>query len=63
MQDSGDGAGVMTAVPWELLSSVKEADRASTGVGMVFLPQDPEKAKAAMAVIESKCGCDHRGHV
>lgn len=53
----------MTAVPWELLSSVKEADRASTGVGMVFLPQDPEKAKAAMAVIESKCGCDHRGHV
>ncbi len=45
-QDSGDGAGVMTAVPWELLrdwlaaQGIQAADTATLGVGMVFLPQD-----------------------
>jgi glutamate synthase (ferredoxin) len=42
VQDSGDGAGVMTAVPWELLG-VAEKDRPHTGVGMLFLPQDPAR--------------------
>lgn len=53
MQDSGDGAGVMTAIPWDLVG-VPEAERSHTGVGMAFLPQDPAKAKEAMRIIESK---------
>jgi hypothetical protein len=52
-QDSGDGAGIMTSVPWELLSDlVKPQDRARTGVAMVFLPQDPEQAATAAGIIE-----------
>jgi len=52
-QDSGDGAGVMTDIPWEILSDmVKPEERAHTGVGMVFLPQDPHEANQAKAIIE-----------
>lgn len=51
-KDSGDGAGVMTAVPWKLLG-VEEADQAHTGVGMAFLPQDMQQAQEAMKVIEA----------
>lgn len=43
----------MSAIPWELFAEhVKEAERPHTGVGMVFLPQDPAMAKQAMGVIE-----------
>ena len=52
--DSGDGAGLMTAVPWDLLDVwaatagiATPIDRKSTGVGMVFLPRDSENAAAA----------------
>ena len=44
--DSGDGAGIMTRIPWELLGAWQkerggaELDPASTGVGMVFLPKE-----------------------
>ena len=51
-QDSGDGAGVMTAIPWDLLN-IADGDRAHTGVGMAFLPQDPAEAQVAMRVIEA----------
>jgi glutamate synthase (ferredoxin) len=46
-QDSGDGAGLMTAIPWDLLTawlseqSIAIPDTKSLGVGMVFLPRDP----------------------
>lgn len=53
-QDSGDGAGVMTAIPWDLLG-VPAGERQHTGVGMAFLPQDPLRAKEAMQVIEGAC--------
>ncbi|MGF1538620.1 MAG: glutamate synthase-related protein [Elainellaceae cyanobacterium] len=42
-QDSGDGAGVMTAIPWKIIQAWIDAlDLAPSGtlaVGMVFLPQ------------------------
>nr|WP_088894532.1 glutamate synthase large subunit [Leptolyngbya ohadii] len=55
-QDSGDGAGVMTAVPWELLTDwlttqgISAVDTASLGVGMVFLPQDKTIAAQAREI-------------
>eukprot|EP00897_Mesotaenium_endlicherianum_P005262 jgi/Mesen1/4764/ME000242S03939 len=63
--DSGDGAGLMTGIPWALLSKWLEAqgkpalDAASTGVGMVFLPRNPELAAAAKAVVNSVCEKEH----
>lgn len=51
--DSGDGAGVMTSVPWQLYDNwaVKQGlaslDRSKTGVGMVFLPKDEKFMKEA----------------
>eukprot|EP00271_Cylindrocystis_brebissonii_P004208 TRINITY_DN1580_c2_g1_i1.p1 TRINITY_DN1580_c2_g1~~TRINITY_DN1580_c2_g1_i1.p1 ORF type:complete len:1628 (-),score=366.73 TRINITY_DN1580_c2_g1_i1:1822-6705(-) len=56
--DSGDGAGVMTQIPWTLLASwqksagVAAIDPATAGVGQVFLPQEEGAAKAAKDVIE-----------
>lgn len=44
-QDSGDGAGVMTAIPWSVIqpwleqSGYENLDPAQLGVGMVFLPK------------------------
>lgn len=54
---SGDGAGIMTAIPWDLIEAwggEQELmfDRDNTVVGMVFLPQKElaaAKAKAAVA--------------
>ncbi|MCL6432785.1 MAG: glutamate synthase subunit alpha [Leptolyngbyaceae cyanobacterium HOT.MB2.61] len=56
--DSGDGAGLMTAIPWELFKSWL-ADRGvdalpgdRIGVGMIFLPSQPEAAAIARRIIE-----------
>ena len=52
-RDSGDGAGIMTAVPWNVLNSwatsvgQPQLDPATTGVAMVFVPQDAAIALAA----------------
>ena len=52
-RDSGDGAGIMTAVPWNVLNSwatsvgKPQLDPATTGVAMVFVPQDAAIALAA----------------
>lgn len=59
-RDSGDGAGLMTTVPWELLKQWLETQKitlpsSSTeqlGVGMVFLPQDKAAAAIAREVAE-----------
>ncbi len=56
--DSGDGAGVMTGIPRQLLSRwfvtrnlpMPEGER--LGVGMVFLPQEPEAREVARAYVE-----------
>ncbi|AFZ57943.1 glutamate synthase subunit alpha [Anabaena cylindrica FACHB-243] len=53
-QDSGDGAGILTAIPWELFQQ-EGIDVANTGkmaVGMIFLPQDQKAAQQAKAVFE-----------
>lgn len=44
--DSGDGAGLMTSIPWDLFDNwaskqgIASFDKLHTGVGMVFLPKD-----------------------
>ncbi|MFN6564787.1 MAG: glutamate synthase large subunit [Nostoc sp. ChiSLP01] len=61
-QDSGDGAGVLTAIPWELFQqefsqSQKEfSSTNNTAVGMIFLPQDKEAAQKARAAVEQVAG-------
>lgn len=51
--DSGDGAGLMTEIPWELFSkwfkeqNLAPLDKSNTGVGMVFLPRNKNAAAAA----------------
>ncbi|XP_024029344.1 ferredoxin-dependent glutamate synthase, chloroplastic [Morus notabilis] len=55
--DSGDGSGVMTSIPWDLFNNwansqgIATFDKLHTGVGMVFLPQDDELVKEAKKVI------------
>ncbi len=60
-QDSGDGAGIMTAIPWELLApwfterniDILQEPECKFGVGMVFLPQDSDLAVKARQIIET----------
>lgn len=55
--DSGDGAGVMTSIPWDLYNNwaneqgLASLDKLHTGVGMVFLPKDENYMKEAKTVI------------
>ncbi|XP_038695759.1 ferredoxin-dependent glutamate synthase, chloroplastic-like isoform X1 [Tripterygium wilfordii] len=55
--DSGDGSGVMTSIPWELFDSWAEKqgitsfDNLHTGVGMVFLPREEDLMNEAKKVI------------
>jgi glutamate synthase (ferredoxin) len=57
-QDSGDGAGVLTAIPWELFQQdfaakgIQLPDHNNIAVGMLFLPQQEEAARKAKAIIE-----------
>ncbi len=57
-KDSGDGAGLLTAIPWELFNpwfAQAEIDRPPTdqlGVGMVFLPQDAALVNKAREIVE-----------
>lgn len=51
--DSGDGSGVMTSIPWDLFNNwankqgLPSFDKSNTGVGMVFLPKDEQTMKEA----------------
>ncbi|CAA0812826.1 Ferredoxin-dependent glutamate synthase 1-chloroplastic/mitochondrial [Striga hermonthica] len=55
--DSGDGSGVMTSIPWELFNNwaneqgMSAFDPLHTGVGMVFLPQDAKLMEQAQTAI------------
>ncbi|GER25787.1 glutamate synthase [Striga asiatica] len=55
--DSGDGSGVMTSIPWELFNSwaneqgMSAFDPLHTGVGMVFLPKDAKLMEQAQTAI------------
>ena len=52
---SGDGAGIMTQVPWELFDAYTSDACPMPGVGMVFLPRNAERRAAAMEIIEDVC--------
>ncbi|MFM7365232.1 MAG: glutamate synthase-related protein, partial [Cuspidothrix sp.] len=61
-QDSGDGAGILTAIPWELLArenagKIDFSNLGNMAVGMIFFPQDAnaaEKAKTEFAQIATE---------
>ncbi|KAM6548014.1 hypothetical protein CsatB_019690 [Cannabis sativa] len=55
--ESGDGSGVMTSIPWDLFNNwansqgIPTFDKLHTGVGMVFFPKDDEIVKEVKKVI------------
>ena len=57
-QDSGDGAGVMTAIPWQIIeewftqTAIEMPPREHLGIGMVFLPQEESLVKKARTIVE-----------
>ncbi|MBD2627580.1 glutamate synthase large subunit [Trichormus variabilis] len=53
-QDSGDGAGILTAIPWELFQQegINVTDTDKMAVGMIFLPQDQLAAQQAKATFK-----------
>nr|WDB00571.1 glutamate synthase [Cavernulicola chilensis] len=56
-KDSGDGAGILTAIPWKIIEtwlakSSINYNRSKLGIVMVFLPQNLENSKAAKEIIE-----------
>jgi len=54
---SGDGAGVMTSVPWELFEDeglLNGKSPESCGVAMIFLPAKEEDAQVAQAILEAQ---------
>ncbi|CAJ1940126.1 unnamed protein product [Cylindrotheca closterium] len=52
---SGDGAGMMTQIPWKLFAEYRSDDCPQPGVGMIFLPIDEEKREAVKTKIEEVC--------
>lgn len=52
---SGDGAGIMTQIPWKLFTDYRSDSCPQPGVGMVFLPQDEDRRNAVKEVIERVC--------
>ncbi|MEB3225161.1 MAG: glutamate synthase-related protein [Synechococcus sp.] len=58
-RESGDGAGVMTALPHELFAEWFQAQDLTQpapetyGVGMIFLPQDETERVAAQSLVEN----------
>ncbi|XP_028056912.1 ferredoxin-dependent glutamate synthase-like isoform X3 [Camellia sinensis] len=57
--DSGDGSGLMTSIPWDLFNNwankqgIAFFDKLHTGIGMVFLPKDDNLMKEAKSAIIS----------
>ncbi|MFM8277810.1 MAG: hypothetical protein ACKN89_12660, partial [Cyanobium sp.] len=56
--DSGDGAGILTAIPWDYLEAIWPAAAASSGslrgLGMVFLPTDPDRCLTVRGFCEQE---------
>merc|ERR1719401_1852391 len=55
---SGDGAGVMTQIPWQLFSDYRSEECPKPGVGMVFLPRDEARREAVQRVVERVCAAN-----
>jgi glutamate synthase (ferredoxin) len=64
-RDSGDGAGIMTAVPWDLLSGwlqeqgITPPPVEQLGVGMIFLPQSAAAADLSRQIVEQVLAVSH----
>lgn len=52
---SGDGAGVMTQIPWKLFDEFRSENCPKPGVGMVFLPRDEDRRDAVKQLIQDVC--------
>jgi len=52
---SGDGAGIMTEIPWKLLDGFTSDSCSKPGVGQIFLPRDESRRNDVKAVIEKVC--------
>ncbi|MFN7900681.1 MAG: glutamate synthase large subunit [Synechococcaceae cyanobacterium] len=56
--DSGDGAGILTAIPWDYLEAIWPAAAAASGslrgLGMVFLPTDPDSCARVRCFCEEE---------
>ena len=51
-RDSGDGAGILTQIPWALFDGLEQVtDRSQLAVGMLFLPQDLAKRAVAKSIV------------
>ena len=55
---SGDGAGVMTQIPWRLFAEFATEACPRPGVGMVFLPREAARREAVQAVVERVCAAN-----
>jgi glutamate synthase (ferredoxin) len=53
--ESGDGAGIMTQIPWKLFDGFRSESCPQPGVGMVFLPRNEERQAAVKQLIEDVC--------
>jgi len=57
-RDSGDGAGILSAIPWELFEAdwkargIEAAVQENIAVGMLFLPLDEQAADTARSIVE-----------
>ncbi|KAG2262506.1 hypothetical protein Bca52824_069585 [Brassica carinata] len=57
--DSGDGSGLMSSIPWDFFNvwakeqGLAPFDKLHTGVGMIFLPQEDTFLQEAKQVIEN----------
>ncbi|CAN8257204.1 unnamed protein product [Cochlearia groenlandica] len=57
--DSGDGSGLMSSIPWDFFNvwakeqGLAPFDKLHTGVGMIFLPQDDTFMQEAKQVVEN----------
>lgn len=52
---SGDGAGVMTDIPWKIFEEYRSESCPRPGVAQVFLPRDETRRNAVKAVMEKVC--------
>eukprot|EP00957_Ditylum_brightwellii_P140473 10702699-Ditylum_brightwellii.AAC.1 len=53
--ESGDGAGIMTQIPWKPFDKYCSETCPQSGVGMIFLPRDPKHRTAIKEMIKNVC--------
>lgn len=61
--ESGDGAGIMTQIPWKLFDEYRSDDCAKPGVGFAFLPRDPERREAVKDIMKKVCEANELGFI